>query len=553
MAAKRETKQSSQVKEEKAKSAHAVKASKANKSSKTKSSSDLKTKAEVKSSPKAANKAAAKSSKSDLKKAAPAKKEVSAKKTAAAKKAAAPAKKVAVKKSSVVKADTHSASPLNLKDLRAQIDKLDDEIAHRLQERLALVRSAAQLKSNSGEGAVSALREQHILEHGADLESKYELPVSLMQDLQRRILRESYIEKGSGSYAHASFKPSAEHKKLFGKDDAICRVCIVGGAGSMGRFFVRYLKAAAYEVSIVDINDYGVDENGNAVDDIHQSCAAKRLGQADWTIVCVPIDHTIRVIKLISPLLRKDCVLSDLTSIKDEPIKAMLEAHEGPVIGLHPMFGPDTVSFIKQVVVAVAARESKKTAFIIEQLKLFGANVVECSSEEHDNAMRVIQALRHFTTIAYGNFLRERFGDIKVSSKKHKATKVSKSSKTESETCDLKAMGVSEHTSFVARLLELSSPIYHLELLMVGRLFAQDPALYTDIISASTKNLELIGQYVDCAARCLDKLKGNERESYIADFNKTTEFFGDFAKQFLKESGHILALVQDTVKAQDQA
>ena len=38
------------------------------------------------------------------------------------------------------------------------------------------------------------------------------------------------------------------------------------------------------------------------------------------------------------------------------------------------------------------------------------------------------------------------------------------------------------------QLLALSSPIYRLELAMVGRLFAQDPQLYADIIMSSENN-----------------------------------------------------------------
>ncbi len=45
------------------------------------------------------------------------------------------------------------------------------------------------------------------------------------------------------------------------------------------------------------------------------------------------------------------------------------------------------------------------------------------------------------------------------------------------------------------QLLALSSPIYRLELAMVGRLFAQDPQLYADIIMSSERNLALIKRY----------------------------------------------------------
>lgn len=416
------------------------------------------------------------------------------------------------------------ATPPTLSAVRARIDALDDEIAALLKQRLALVKTAADLKHGSGEGAVSSVREHAILDHGAALERKYELPNHLMQDLQRRILRHSYVQKGTGAYRCAHFEPSAQHRELYG-DDARCRVCIVGGRGGMGRFFERYLSQSGYLVSIVEVEDYSRDDAGHDTDDITKSRAAQRLYAADWVIISVPIAVTDDVILQVAPLIRPDCILSDLTSIKERPVKKMMECHRGPVCGLHPMFGPDTFSLVKQVVVTVAGRCPERTAFIGEQMQLLGAYVVACTGAEHDEAMRVIQALRHFTTISYGNFLREAFGHLRPA--------VS----TESGKQD---------SPFISRLLELSSPIYHLELMMVGRLFAQDPHLYCDIISASCSNLKLIAKYVDCAGRCLATLEQSDKERFIAEFEDTRAFFGKFAREFLQESSEILALVQDT-------
>ncbi len=74
---------------------------------------------------------------------------------------------------------------------------------------------------------------------------------------------------------------------------------------------------------------------------------------------------------------------------------------------------------------------------------------------EHDQNMAFIQALRHFATFAYG-------------------------------------LHLAEENVRLEQLLALSSPIYRLELAMVGRLFAQDPQLYADIIMSSENNLALI-------------------------------------------------------------
>lgn len=441
-----------------------------------------------------------------------------------------------------------AAGAATLSEVRAAIDALDDQIAALLQQRLRLVKKAADLKQSSGEGAVSSVREHAILDHGAALERKYMLPTHLMQDLQRRILRHSYVQKGSGAYRQAHFVPSPEHQARYGNDER-CRVCIVGGRGGMGRFFERYLTSAGYVVSIVEVEDYRCDESGNEVTDITKSRAAARLSAADWVIISVPIAVTDAVIEQVAPLIRPDCILSDFTSIKERPVTKMLACHPGPVCGLHPMFGPDTFSLVKQVVVTVNGRYPERTAFIGEQFQLLGAYVVSCSGAEHDEAMRVIQALRHFTTISYGNFLREAFGHLMPQGTTPGTAPGSASGNEPNNTAPNKApvsAAREQESPFIERLLVLSSPIYHLELMMVGRLFAQDPHLYCDIISASCSNLELIAKYVDCAGRALATLQRGDKDAFIADFEDTTTFFGKFARKFLQESSEILALVQDT-------
>lgn len=434
-----------------------------------------------------------------------------------------------------------------LSEVRAAIDALDDQIAALLQQRLALVKKAADLKRDSGEGAVSSVREHAILDHGAALERKYMLPTHLMQDLQRRILRHSYVQKGSGAYRQAHFVPSPEHQARYGSDER-CRVCIVGGRGGMGCFFERYLTGAGYVVSIVEVEDYRCDESGNEVTDITKSRAAARLSAADWVIISVPIAVTDAVIEQVAPLIRPDCILSDFTSIKERPVTKMLACHPGPVCGLHPMFGPDTFSLVKQVVVTVNGRYPERTAFIGEQFQLLGAYVVPCSGAEHDEAMRVIQALRHFTTISYGNFLREAFGHLMPQGTTQGTAPGNKPSTASGNVLNKAPVSAAreQESPFIERLLVLSSPIYHLELMMVGRLFAQDPHLYCDIISASCSNLELIAKYVDCAGRALATLQRGDKDAFIADFEDTTTFFGKFARKFLQESSEILALVQDT-------
>ena len=102
------------------------------------------------------------------------------------------------------------------------------------------------------------------------------------------------------------------------------------------------------------------------------------------------------------------------------------------------MFGPDSGSLAKQVVVYCDGRQPEAYQWFLEQIQVWGARLHRVSAVEHDQNMAFIQALRHFATFAYG-------------------------------------LHLAEENVRLEQLLALSSPIYRLELAMVGRLFAQDP------------------------------------------------------------------------------
>lgn len=67
--------------------------------------------------------------------------------------------------------------------------------------------------------------------------------------------------------------------------------------------------------------------------------APEIVSDAGMVIVSVPIHITEQVIAKL-PRLPSDCITVDLASVKNGPLQAMLAAHDGPVVGLHPMFGP---------------------------------------------------------------------------------------------------------------------------------------------------------------------------------------------------------------------
>ena len=310
--------------------------------------------------------------------------------------------------------------------LRDQIDEVDKGLLDLLARRLQLVAEVGEVKSRYGLPIYVPEREASMLASRRKEAELLGVPPDLIEDVLRRVMRESYSSENDKGFK--SLKPDLRP------------VVIVGGHGQMGRLFEKLLQLSGYEVRILEQEDWPQAES---------LCA-----DAGMVIVSVPIHLTEQVIDRL-PQLPHDCVLVDLASVKNKPLQAMLAAHQGPVLGLHPMFGPDVGSLAKQVVVYCDGRQPEAYQWLLEQLQVWGARLHRISAVEHDQNMAFIQALRHFATFAYG-------------------------------------LHLAEENVQLEQLLALSSPIYRLELVMVGRLFAQDPQLYADIIMSSENNLALI-------------------------------------------------------------
>jgi len=206
---------------------------------------------------------------------------------------------------------------------------------------------------------------------------------------------------------------------------------IIGGTGKMGRLFTPVFERAGYEVLVSGRSTLLTNT------DLAEQC--------DLVIVSVPIHDTVRVIDEISPVLKKDQLLCDFTSLKTVPVAAMLKS-EASVIGLHPLFGPTVQSLRNQTIIVCPERAEENV--LQSLLSLFcneGAQCTLATPEQHDRMMAVVQGLTHFVTLCMADSVRR--------------------------------LGIDIETTRA-----FTSPVYQIELSLVGRLLSQDPSLYADIL-----------------------------------------------------------------------
>ena len=266
------------------------------------------------------------------------------------------------------------------------------------------------------------------------------------------------------------------------------RVTVIGGRGQMGRFFVKQLSSSGHQVNILGRNDW---DN-----------APQILGKADLVIVSVPIEQTVAIIEKTVQYLTASTTLADVTSIKTPIVRAMLDRHSGPVLGLHPMFGPGVDSFLAQNVVVCPSRQQQAYQWFLDFIASRGGKLIWCTPQEHDRIMGIVQAIRHFSTFALGAFLA-------------------------AEEIDL------------SRTLEFATPLYRMQLNSIGRLFAQDASLYLNVMLPGERP-QVIRRLAATYSRLAELVKEGDRAALIKEFEVACSFFGSQTHRALEESNYTI-------------
>jgi prephenate dehydrogenase len=264
---------------------------------------------------------------------------------------------------------------------------------------------------------------------------------------------------------------------------------IIGGMGQMGQLFGRFFEAEGYRVVIADPL---ADNNNKEV-----------MLMSDMVLFAVPLHETVDIIRDLVPYARPAQLLMDLSSLKVGPVQAMLHSPSS-VLGLHPMFGGSISSFAGQTMVACPARIDPLEWVVLRRLfEEKGMRIKECTPEEHDRMMSVIQVLFHVTTMLTGRVLRELYVDV-------------------------------------TETMEFTSPSYRLEMNLLGRIFAQNANLYSAITQMNPYTREVLN-HLQAGLKCYEEwYAAGDFPAFVADFKRSAEHLNDFCESAFEESSALL-------------
>lgn len=366
------------------------------------------------------------------------------------------------------------ARPLPL--LRALVDSLDHELLQLAARRMAVVSEIAAWKRQHHLRIRDPQREREILEDRSRRAQDMGLPRGEIEALFRVLLRASRDHQ-------AALRTELPH------ESPSMTVAVIGGRGSMGTLIARMFGDLGHSVLVADHES-----------ELTPGAAAE---VADVTVVSVPIDVTERVIAEVGPRLRPDSLLMDVTSVKVEPVKAMLGSTRASVVGTHPMFGPNIHSLQGQRVVVCRARGDQWARWVTEMFTARGLAVVETTPAHHDKMMATVQVLTHFQTQVHG--------------------------------LTLARLGAP-----LAESLQFTSPAYLMELYMGARHFAQSADLYGPIEMNNPETASITATYLGAARDVADILASGDRDRFRQMFAEVQAFLGPFTAEALEQTSFLI-------------
>jgi len=269
-------------------------------------------------------------------------------------------------------------------------------------------------------------------------------------------------------------------------------ICLLGGDGRMGRMFRRLFEADGYTVTVGD----------RAPPAAHEAL----IRAADVVILTVPIRETVPLARAIAAYLKPRQLLSDFTSIKAEPVAAMLET-PAQVIGCHPIFGP-MADPTGQNVVLCPARPGPWLPWYRAFFERHGMQVAEMSPAEHDQAMAFIQGLTHFINITFAKTLASADTNL-------------------------------EH------LLQVCSPVYRIFFAMLCRILSGDEKLYGQIQMSNPANVPVVAAFLENGESLLELVRGGDLEAFYREFQAVADYLGSYKEVARDESNYLVERIRE--------
>lgn len=175
---------------------------------------------------------------------------------------------------------------------------------------------------------------------------------------------------------------------------------LILGAGKMGSFFLDLLsfdhETAVFEKDPKRMRFTYNCQRLTALDEVREFAP-------ELVINAVTVKYTIPAFKEVLPYLPKDCIISDISSVKTN-LKEYYDSTGFRYVSTHPMFGP-TFANLNQLheenAIIISEGDYMGRIFFKDLYQKLGLNIYEYTFEEHDKTVAYSLSIPFVSTFVF--------------------------------------------------------------------------------------------------------------------------------------------------------
>lgn len=270
----------------------------------------------------------------------------------------------------------------SLEALRDELDRIDRVLIEGAAERQRIVSEIGRIKKTAGRQLRDFRRERAVLDGVRAHAGRSGLDPDVAERLLTTLIEASLTRQ------------ETERVALSARGEGR-RALVIGGAGRMGRWLVRFLHAQGFDVLVADAAC--APDGERQFRDWHDAPM-----DVDLLVVAAPIDASRQIIDELAGI-RPSALVFDVASIKAPLVDSLRRAADAglEICSMHPMFGPETRLLAGQHVLIAdcgnAAAVARARALFDETM----ASLVEVSLDAHDRLMAWVLGLSHALNVAF--------------------------------------------------------------------------------------------------------------------------------------------------------
>lgn len=357
---------------------------------------------------------------------------------------------------------------MSLDELRNSLSDVDRRIIELIAERQQIVHRIGEQKRSSGTATRDYAREKEVIDMGRSQAAALDLDPDLAESVLTHLIRSSLARQ------------ERERVIAEGKGDGR-RALVIGGAGKMGGWFVRFFASQGFQTVVADPGvDDGPDRYRNWTD----------AGvDYDVIVVAAPLAVSGRILAQLA-VLKPEGLVFDIGSLKSPLIDGLreLETAGCRVTSLHPMYGPDTRLLSGRHLIVCDAGCAEATA---DARSLFASTMIEqidMSLEDHDRLIAYVLGLSHALNIVFFTAL-------------------------------------AESGEAAPKLARMSSTTFDAQLLVSEAVARDNPALYFEIQNLNRHGLGALDALTKAAARIREVVAAGDEPGFVELMQKGREYF----------------------------